>query len=888
MAFRHFKQLIGCLFLLLWMPCAHAQAPPVETCNSGGSFSSNVAQCGFSSNTTVNQLLVVAAVITDTTTTFSSGSDSCGDTWTQVSGSPWRGTGVSIIAMQTVTNSSGCRTISMNLSVSTSGSVVGAEYAGMVTNNATVLDCVSTAGTGNSTALLSGNCSTRSIGSATASMTRSVSGQWVAVMLAYKQLSGTLDVLVGIGGTVANSGTFTAGSGYTLETSIVTTFNGGSSLEDQNVGTPSPTISPITPSVKQGATQTFSCSANCGGGGTWTCTATNASGGATTCAGSIVSGTGVYTAPSTVTPQQMLAGYQLMPNNHIFNTNISAFPVASNSATIIGDMGAADINYLQLGMPINYTSNLTPTQGQVFYYTAPNNGVFQIPTYPGTWPTEARIEGGWISAITNQNSDHHLLTIDTTNGNMQDMYQHYTAGLSTQGCTLCTSQSGLKYTANDYALPVNGATDAAGMEISPLLLRLQEVEQAIATSGTINHALRFTLPQFSIGCPQLWPATQCANNGGAIPFGTRIRLKSSFNISGYSAIAQILLTQLKNYGVIVSDGGTAGTVTIEWTKWPTAIMNAFAEISFSPGIVALSNFEVVDESGFELSSTSGECGCNQETVTFTRTSDSITSSTDIDLVGVAVNFPYDLVQIQVGAPAYQLTALTNLGGVTWSMSPSVGTLSSTGLYTPPGSVASPTTITVTATNTVDTAIAGQVTLVVFPAGPIRIVPGSLPGVYTGTMNPTNYTDSGSNIWYSIGDDGGYSYNQGITVTGTSDPTLYKYEYFGYGTGGNDMRFDFIVPNGAYTVTYKATASSPGFPTSQVQTLELNGASAYSNLNLLTAAGGANIAFDDPFNIIVNNNELSFVQRIVNNQGTYIGALQITYLGTATIPAVMLQ
>ena len=71
------------------------------------------------------------------------------------------------------------------------------------------------------------------------------------------------------------------------------------------------------------------------------------------------------------------------------------------------------------------------------------------------------------------------------------MYQYYQVGLN-GSCPLCSSQSGVKYNASSYALPANGATDAAGMYLTPLVLRLQDVEQAIASGGTINHALRFT------------------------------------------------------------------------------------------------------------------------------------------------------------------------------------------------------------------------------------------------------------------------------------------------------------------------------------------------------------------------------------------------------------
>jgi len=140
------------------------------------------------------------------------------------------------------------------------------------------------------------------------------------------------------------------------------------------------------------------------------------------------------------------------------------------------------------------------------------------------------------------------------------------------------------------------------------------------------------------------------------------------------------------------------------------------------------------------------------------------------------------------------------------------------------------------------------------------------------MVPTPYADSSSNVWSSIGDDGGYAYNGGCSTAGTSDPTLYCYEYRGY-IGGNDVRFDFIVPNGTYQITYKAssTAAAPG----NLQDLEVNGNIVYANLDLFTVSGGQNKAWDWPTSVTVTNNKLSFVQRIVNNTGTSIGALQIT-------------
>ena len=375
----------------------------------------------------------------------------------------------------------------------------------------------------------------------------------------------------------------------------------------------------------------------------------------------------------------------------------------------------------------------------------------------------------------------------------------------------------------------------------------------------------------------LWPATWSVGSFGGMNYeGERIRLKSSFDISGYSSIAHILLTQLKQYGVIIADGGTGWSIDLEYTKWPTAIQNAFIEIS-SANPIGPSNFEVVDESGFELSSTSGECTCNRETITFTRTSDSATASTDVILTGVMVNFPYDRMQIQVGAPALQLTALVNgasNNAVTWSMTGSTGTLSSSGLYTPPESVASPTTITVKATSSANSSVAASMTLVVFPVGSIRLIPGSVYGTYEYEMVPTSYTDSNSNVWYSIGDDGGAS-AQTNSVAGT-DATVYNYTYGAYASP-NDMRFDFIVPNGNYNITYKCAVPS-SWGAGLLQDIEVNGSIVYTNLDVYTAAGRGNLPFNFTTSVAVSNNTLSTVLRMVGTTGPYLTALEIDPTG----------
>ena len=535
-------------------------------------------------------------------------------------------------------------------------------------------------------------------------------------------------------------------------------------------------ISPSTPPVVTGG-GTVSFSANVPV--TWSCPG---------CAGSINPSTGVYTAPAVINSQQSYGGCQLLPNDHIYNTRIDSLPVNPYSAAWIAGAGTVPLSYLP-SWNVNYIDSSTPVQNMAFMYTPPNNGPFFIPQYP-----KARIQSGWFTYINNANPaattgyDRHFFMVNPANCAMQELYDYYAAGYN-KACLTCTSQGGVKYSAYTYALPAHGATDAAGMYIMPQTLKIQELEQAIATGGTIKHALRMTLQNGYIcgssnanacggnagGTRHIWPATaEALSGGGIVPYGARFRLKPSFDISKFSPGAQILLTQLKQYGLILGDGGYGWQVGTEDTyredifgAWPIAA-SIFAELDGAG--VGPSNFEAVDESSLIVSPTSGAT-TKSETVVATASNGS-SASMQVVLVGVTLNLPKDAIYIQAGTMAQQLVAYVNGSsnqGVTWSMNPTEGTLTAGGLYTPPSSVSSTAVATITATSQANPNVTATMQLSVFPTGPIRIILGA----------KTPYTDSLGNVWQPRTPTGGGGDNatygavgaQG-TWTGT-DIQLYK-------------------------------------------------------------------------------------------------------------------
>ena len=610
-----------------------------------------------------------------------------------------------------------------------------------------------------------------------------------------------------------------------------------------------PTSTP--PAVNQGTTVQFSADPP----GTWSCSGTDSTGAATTCKGSINASTGFYTAPATVTAQHSYGGFQLHPNNHIYNTRIDSLPVHPNSATWLAAVGGGNPNY-SYDFPVNYVTPSTPTQNMGFLYTPGNNGTYEVPGFP-----DAEIESGWFSARAGQGADHHMQMIDTVTGQFEEFYQYYTVGLN-GSCPTCGSQSGIKYLNSSYDLPAGGSTDAAGLELMPLELGIQEMEQAAAIGGTINHALRVTFGQGNECSCKLWPATTFANDGGFLPFGARARLKASFDISSYSPIAKILLTQLKQYGIINADGGNNWPISVQHGRWPKAYVSAFQEVARAN---LASNMEFVDESSLMVSPTSGLTTINREIVTFTRASDSAKASVDVVLQGVAVNLPQDVLYIQAGTPAQQLTAFVNIGGVTWSMSPSVGTLTSTGLYTAPATVASPTTTIVTATSVVNSSVAASMNITIFPTGSIRVMPAS----------NADYVDSSGNTWTSrtgvsnIEDDLGCC-NFDPSFPNITDSQLWSYIMYRF----NDIHMDFRVPAGTYQITYRV-GTNLNAPV--VVKLGAQGRILADNVDLLAAAGGDHKPYTFTATVTVgSDNKLSFViwDTPTGNYGV-VSSLQIT-------------
>ena len=263
------------------------------------------------------------------------------------------------------------------------------------------------------------------------------------------------------------------------------------------------------------------------------------------------------------------------PSDNVWNAPVDGLPVAADSANMIAKIGLtshlhADFDAVGDGIPYNIVSPSTPTSTVSFTYSSESDHV----AYP--IPPNPVIEGG---------SDRHLLMVDPAACRLWELF-----AASKSGSTWHAG-SGATWDLTSNALRPAGWTsaDAAGLPIFAGLARYDEL-----ASGAILHALRFTASSTCAG--YIYPAEHQAGSGTCSatsepPMGLRVRLKASVDISGFGPQAQVVLTALKTYGMILADNGSPWYVSgAPDSRWDDDDLHQLQTLHGS-------DFEVVDTSG---------------------------------------------------------------------------------------------------------------------------------------------------------------------------------------------------------------------------------------------------------------------------------------------------
>jgi hypothetical protein len=280
----------------------------------------------------------------------------------------------------------------------------------------------------------------------------------------------------------------------------------------------------------------------------------------------------------------------MTPADSFWHADVSALPVHPQSAAWISsigtsaglkaDFGAGQWNGGPIGIPYTTVPGTQPLVPVSFAYADESD--------PGPYPVppNAPVEGGSSSS-----GDRHVLVVDRDACRLWELYAAYPQN----GGTSWTAGSGATWNLNSNAMRPLGWTsgDAAGLPILPGLVRYDEV-----AAGEIDHVIRFTAPRTSNA--YVWPASHKAPTGGSAdpPMGAWLRLKASYDISGFSTQNQVILRALKKHGMVLADNGSPFFMSgVPDAGWDDSGLNALRTV---PG----SAFEAVDASSLKVSATS--------------------------------------------------------------------------------------------------------------------------------------------------------------------------------------------------------------------------------------------------------------------------------------------
>jgi hypothetical protein len=329
-----------------------------------------------------------------------------------------------------------------------------------------------------------------------------------------------------------------------------------------------------------------------------------------------------------------LNGFVPFPASSLWNTDISLAPVDVNSANYINfvgpsvtvhpDFGSGTYNGQSIGIPYQVVASNQPL-------VSVKLGAYASQDDPGPMPipSNALIEGYPKPG----NGDRHVLVLQ--NGGCW-LYELGNAHL-TDGNWSADATAVWDMTINEQRPYTWTSADAAGLPIFPGLVRYDEV-----ASGAIHHALRFTVPTTQQAFTP--PASHWASsvtNPDAPPMGMRLRLKASFDISGFSATNQVILTALQHYGLILADNGSAIYITgAPDPRWNNDDLHNLGQLTASDFEVVQMN-EIYTESNVPT-------GPSPTISSFTANPASISAGQPVTLSWSAANSEYNIITPDVG------------------------------------------------------------------------------------------------------------------------------------------------------------------------------------------------------------------------------------------------
>jgi len=331
-----------------------------------------------------------------------------------------------------------------------------------------------------------------------------------------------------------------------------------------------------------------------------------------------------------------LNGFRPFPADNAWNQDVSGAPVDPNSDAIINFIGPSIGLHPDFGAGLYVGSSMGIPYSVVGAAQSPvsiNFTAYGDESDPGPMPIPANAQ---IEGYPNPgNGDRHVLVLDNSGC---FLYELYSASANNDGSWNAGSAA-VWDMENDEQRPWTWTSaDAAGLPIFPGLVRYDEV-----ANGKIQHAIRFTLPQSQAAMvppASHWAAT--SSNPIAPPMGMNLRLKASYDISGFSANVQVILTALKKYGMIMADNGSAMYLSgAPDDRWDNNDLHNLSQVPASA-------FEVVQMNPIYTAANVPQ-GAAPSISSFTASPTSVSSGTQVTLSWQASGASYYVISPQIGA-----------------------------------------------------------------------------------------------------------------------------------------------------------------------------------------------------------------------------------------------
>jgi hypothetical protein len=303
-------------------------------------------------------------------------------------------------------------------------------------------------------------------------------------------------------------------------------------------------------------------------------------------------------------------GAGLFPSTSVWYQDVSKAMLANDSPQIISGMSHAwGVSYFQIDFSINVLHANSSTALQSFAPPAddPSNSLPDCDTgvkVPLPMPGALEGETAYSDGCDLNNNDCHLIVVDDATHQLFEIWRAAVSNnvLQSTGCLATWNLT------KDYGMNGRGnqctSADAAGYPMAALLVTADEV-----ASGSVNHALRFILPNAKIQKAQfLKPATHAAGSGDAtkVPYGAHLRLKATFDMTKISnASGKIIAKALQTYGMFLADGGNVPLTfaSDEFTthKWKDLGIDTTSNGANGDGVIGVitpDDFEVVEHGAY--------------------------------------------------------------------------------------------------------------------------------------------------------------------------------------------------------------------------------------------------------------------------------------------------